>query len=73
MFLKAGDNQLKASIYSINFYMRKVFLVNVKNNNNKQNFIHTKAKCNCPANWQKKLLLETGKFKRIEGNENDSS
>ena len=33
MFLKAGDNQLKASIYSINFYMRKVFLVNVKNNN----------------------------------------
>ena len=47
MFLKAGDNQLKASIYIINFCMRKAFLVNVKNNNNnKKNFIHTEAKCN---------------------------
>ena len=46
MFLKAGDNQFKASIYIIYFCMRKAFLVNVKNNNNKENFIHTKAKCN---------------------------
>ena len=50
MFLKAGDNQLKAAIYVTNFCMRKVFSVNVTNNNNKRNFIHTKAKCNWPAN-----------------------
>ena len=50
MFLKAGDNQLKAAIYVSNFCMRKVFSVNVTNNNNKRNFIHTKAKCNWPAN-----------------------
>ena len=50
MFLKAGENQLKATIYVTNFCMRKVFSVNVTNNNNKRKFIHTKAKCNWPAN-----------------------